>query len=349
MDWKSIGTSAIGTGLNILGGWASSAINNRYQKELMAYQNEWNLEQWHRQNEYNSPIQQMARYQEAGLNPNLIYSQGSPGNSQQVPSAASANLQAPDFSRVGTDFTTTFMNYQGQASQIALNDSMANKNNQEANLTKVQTAYEQLKVVEQQLLNKNLPEQIRLDLQTKAEQLRGIVLGNNFAEDTYGNRVATVAEQLEGVKKTNALIDQNIEIAKKNNEKLAFELENMQKVLNAQLNLMYAQANQANAAATLSREQANEIRTLLADKADLLHSEAFMAIPRMQAEINSLMKATTATEIANKINSITYMLMDNPSYQTTQVLKHWTSLIGDLSHVVVGVSVPGGQGAKSAK
>jgi len=39
--------------------------NERYQAE---------------QNEYNKPTNQIARFQEAGLNPNLIYGQGSPGN-----------------------------------------------------------------------------------------------------------------------------------------------------------------------------------------------------------------------------------------------------------------------------
>lgn len=32
------------------------------------------------QNEYNSPVNQMARFKAAGLNPNLVYTQGNPGN-----------------------------------------------------------------------------------------------------------------------------------------------------------------------------------------------------------------------------------------------------------------------------
>lgn len=34
--------------------------------------------------DYNSPKNQMARYREAGLNPNLMYGQGNPGNAQQT-------------------------------------------------------------------------------------------------------------------------------------------------------------------------------------------------------------------------------------------------------------------------
>lgn len=39
-------------------------------------QNAWNLEMWNRQNQYNSPIEQMARLKAAGLNPDLMYSNG---------------------------------------------------------------------------------------------------------------------------------------------------------------------------------------------------------------------------------------------------------------------------------
>lgn len=76
--------------LSALGGVATSLVSdiygnyaNRkaaskaygYQKSLMDYQNEWNLEQWNRENEYNSPKKIMERYADANLNPNLIYSQ----------------------------------------------------------------------------------------------------------------------------------------------------------------------------------------------------------------------------------------------------------------------------------
>ncbi|MBQ3410774.1 MAG: hypothetical protein IJH30_03380, partial [Bacillus sp. (in: Bacteria)] len=54
-------------------------------------QNEWNLAQWERENAYNSPIQQMQRYREAGLNPNLIY--GQQNLSAASPSAAGANFK----------------------------------------------------------------------------------------------------------------------------------------------------------------------------------------------------------------------------------------------------------------
>lgn len=56
------------------------ALQHKYNKELADVQNQYNLDMWNRQNEYNSPQAQMQRFQEAGLNPNLIYGQGTSGN-----------------------------------------------------------------------------------------------------------------------------------------------------------------------------------------------------------------------------------------------------------------------------
>lgn len=42
-------------------------------------QNAWNLDMWNRQNEYNSPSAQMSRLKAAGLNPDLMYGNGSAG------------------------------------------------------------------------------------------------------------------------------------------------------------------------------------------------------------------------------------------------------------------------------
>lgn len=62
-----------------------SARNYRQQKELAKYQYDLDRARWHEMMEYNSPYNQMQRFKSAGLNPNLIYGQGSPGNVQNYP------------------------------------------------------------------------------------------------------------------------------------------------------------------------------------------------------------------------------------------------------------------------
>lgn len=58
---------------------------NRANRELAEYAYSKDLEMWNRMNEYNTPLAQMARFKEAGLNPNLIYGQGTPGNAATMP------------------------------------------------------------------------------------------------------------------------------------------------------------------------------------------------------------------------------------------------------------------------
>ena len=60
--------------------WNDVWKNYAVQLALAENEFEHNKEMWNLQNEYNSPKSQMARYKEAGLNPNLIYQQGNPGN-----------------------------------------------------------------------------------------------------------------------------------------------------------------------------------------------------------------------------------------------------------------------------
>ena len=68
--------------------------NNELQRELADYQWSKDLEMWNLQNQYNSPLSQMQRFKAAGLNPNLIYSQGNAGNASSMPSYQSPTTQA---------------------------------------------------------------------------------------------------------------------------------------------------------------------------------------------------------------------------------------------------------------
>lgn len=81
-----VAKSALGsiTGGDILG-LGSSLFNTFMNANSVADTNEANLRLWRMQAEYNTPKNQMARYQAAGLNPNLIYSQGNPGNMTSSP------------------------------------------------------------------------------------------------------------------------------------------------------------------------------------------------------------------------------------------------------------------------
>lgn len=48
----------------------------RYNLMLAEKQNQWNIEQWQRNNDYNSPSAVMSRLRSAGINPHMYYSKG---------------------------------------------------------------------------------------------------------------------------------------------------------------------------------------------------------------------------------------------------------------------------------
>lgn len=96
-----------------LGGTAlsagSTAFQNfqsqRYSRDQYNRERQDALAFWNMQNEYNSPQAQMKRFQDAGLNPNLIYGQGNAGNagSIPVPSAQTPQFRSVVDSNVGRD------------------------------------------------------------------------------------------------------------------------------------------------------------------------------------------------------------------------------------------------------
>lgn len=66
-------------------------IAHQKAESELAYQRQ--MEMWNAQNMYNSPTAQMARYKDAGLNPHLIYGQGSPGNATAPPAYQPPDIQ----------------------------------------------------------------------------------------------------------------------------------------------------------------------------------------------------------------------------------------------------------------
>lgn len=129
MDWTSPISSAISGAF----GLAGSALQYSYSKKLQDQQNQFNLDMWNLQNEYNSPAAQMKRFEEAGLNPALIYSQGNPGNATTAPVQG-----VPDAPEISKD-----MRELGQAFNIeGLKTAIANRKKAEADARQATAAAE---------------------------------------------------------------------------------------------------------------------------------------------------------------------------------------------------------------
>lgn len=125
MDWLSFGGSVGGSILGTLANmWSTNKTNknniqmqreanetnltavretNQANMDLAEFQYLKNLEQWQRENEYNSPAKQMERLAAAGLNPNLVYqsigNQAGSSPSYSAPELKAGQVQAPSIQR----------------------------------------------------------------------------------------------------------------------------------------------------------------------------------------------------------------------------------------------------------
>lgn len=113
---------------------AANRANRNMAK--MAYKHD--VDMWNKQNEYNSPQAQQERIREAGLNPALMYGQGSTGNATQLPQYQAPRQQYEftpemnplgmmsqylDLKKKGTDISLTEQQVQLTALNAVLTDA----------------------------------------------------------------------------------------------------------------------------------------------------------------------------------------------------------------------------------
>lgn len=125
-----IGSSIISGVGNLLGsvfGFKSQKDTNEANMELAKYQYEKNLEMWNRNNEYNTPANQVQRMKDAGLNPALMYGSGSVANtSTSMPEYKAPTLQAyTDFGSLGLDKFAQIPLQQAQIRNLEANTGLS--------------------------------------------------------------------------------------------------------------------------------------------------------------------------------------------------------------------------------
>jgi hypothetical protein len=148
--WGALATAA-GSILGGLIGAKATTDTNAAQaatnEKLYQMQRADALSDWDRNNKYNSPAQQMQRFKEAGLNPNLIY-----GNMQNAAPVRSVDAKAPDYvaprfdkNPIGEgiqayyDLKQQDLTIKNQEKALALADAQTRKVQADTNMTNVQT------------------------------------------------------------------------------------------------------------------------------------------------------------------------------------------------------------------
>lgn len=86
-------------------------LNRDFQTSEREASQQWNLEQWQRENEYNSPVQQMARMKEAGINPNVAIGQLANNGSGSVRTSPQSGASASSVGMFSSGFGQAFQRY----------------------------------------------------------------------------------------------------------------------------------------------------------------------------------------------------------------------------------------------
>lgn len=138
---QMIGLNAASSAIGGVLGLANSALQHKYNKKLAEQQFNQNVEMWNMQNEYNTPTNQRKRLEAAGLNPALMYGNGSvsTGNATQM----------PQYQQMGVDIGQNMVNAM-QLAQMA-----ANIRNTEADTKKKESETEGIDINNQTLSEMN--------------------------------------------------------------------------------------------------------------------------------------------------------------------------------------------------
>lgn len=114
------GAALLGTAANAAATGNMNKKNRAFAREQYQTQKADNLDFWNQQNTYNSPQQQMARLQQAGLNPNLVYGNGSAANTAgdiSTPHAQPFRGEAPQIDL--PQMANSYFNAQTQAQNLS--------------------------------------------------------------------------------------------------------------------------------------------------------------------------------------------------------------------------------------
>ena len=237
--------SIAGSGISqmIAGNQADEAYNR--QKELMALQNQYAVENWARENRYNTPAEQRKRLEAAGLNPDLMYGSGGVGNlagSIDSPSAPSAPM-AP---------TMDFSKAVDSAVSAAVGVAQAKKAGSET--------------IKQDIENKYLSQTIEAALDnTKA------------MTDLSKEQRAEVAMKCQNLSAEWNLMQAQIDNAKKEGNLLDKQVKTFDRRMNAEIDYMIAQSDMTKLEKTILSENKDNLIKLCKGQADLASTTAELA------------------------------------------------------------------------
>lgn len=243
--------------------------NRDWNLNLAKQQNQWNIDQWNRENAYNTPIAQMARYKAAGLNPDLMYG-------QQNLAAASPEMTAGDGSQP-TDVSNlankrTIGDMMVQASQTRLTNAQAKLAESQANKTDAETEGQGYQ-----------NEILKSDAAFRDALNSGTVQLNNMSLKVSEKGMQLTDEQITQVRKQCAQIDQSIEQSRAAVDEIRQKISNLKtdQAISRLRYIMDAKLNEA----TIKK---------LASECNLNYIQAKKIVDLLPYEISNIQSSTNA-------------------------------------------------------
>lgn len=203
---------------------------NQANRELAQYNWEQQQEMWNKNNAYNSPIMQMARLKQAGLNPNLVYGNGVTGNTSssiptpQLPTQEAGKVAPLDYSYIGQSSQSAFNSYLQQKqldSQVSLNKAQESAIDSQ-NLERNQKIAESIMRTAKGWFDYDIGKKIE-DYTVEAAALNVSNLKQKFETERYKYTELLPLEK-EKMQLTNRLMEANHNLSVKQADKITAEI-----------------------------------------------------------------------------------------------------------------------------
>lgn len=314
---------------------AIAAENNATQISMQRENNEFNhneaelanqrmIEQWQRETQYNSPIEQVARLEQAGLNPQLAYG----GNS--VNNVGAASHDASQASSASSGISPSMPNLIPFQAQMHLpGKDFADIAKALADAKKTGAEGDEIVNSLQDRLRKMKADADMADMAVTFERIYGGAMRDKSLQKSC-QEVQLLTEQVFNLKKQGKLTEAETKLTeikqltesmdarmkKYQGDSAKLQSETYIEALNAQLNLQKAQANAANSSAALSTEEAKTISALRVDEVRLKKFEADYTsynagIALHTLENQPLVKAKLVRELLSLTEDITSKRLSN--------------------------------------
>jgi len=201
---------AIAATAALVGRIADQRRQKKANAELARTQASANEAYQNQQNQYNSPQAQMARFKAAGLNPNLIYSQGNPGN--QSSQLSYPSIQPTDYGGTFDSIASDFFSTQMQQTQRDAVETKTAKTLTEIDINRVEKeVLERNPLLDDEYL-KALVDNMVLSAGNKAAQLKNQGISNEILQASGGHMVNKLFKELAILEDKHNLNDADLKI-----------------------------------------------------------------------------------------------------------------------------------------